>query len=254
MRRMVLIGAVIIAATGLIIFSTAKTNTQSSKKPTQKTIPVEVVQLSDEKGKIPIEIKCDSAELSADSKLEELSCNIVNNTDKNIMAAVTAFSVTTDRGGITSTDTRMLITETLVHPGLREIRKASFIHPHGKSPINILPTDYENEIIIKVAIRMDYIEFEDSSGIGPNQTGSKTIGEIRNGAIKYRNWLLEKYEQNARSPEKIKELLQDNRVLMDTLNLRKNEYQGANIYRKYLNRIYEDSGIDGLNRNLLMNK
>ncbi len=46
MRRMLLIGVVIIAATGLIIFSTIRTNTQSSKKPVQKTIPIEIVQKS----------------------------------------------------------------------------------------------------------------------------------------------------------------------------------------------------------------
>lgn len=71
MRRMLLIGVVIIAATGLIIFSTIRTNTQSSKKPVQKTIPIEIVQLPVEKGKSPVEIICDNAELTAPGMLEE---------------------------------------------------------------------------------------------------------------------------------------------------------------------------------------
>jgi hypothetical protein len=53
------------------------------------------------------------------------------------------------------------------------------------------------------------VEFEDKTTLGPDKNGSQIINSGREGAAKYKEWLVKMYRQEGRSVEAISALLND---------------------------------------------
>ncbi|HEX8734929.1 MAG TPA: hypothetical protein VF721_06395 [Pyrinomonadaceae bacterium] len=236
----------------IIFFPLPTTKIQGQKTTNEnKTFSVNVTQLSAEKGKIPVELKCREVLLLSPERLENLSCVAINNTNKYITALVVAFSIITEKDGKSSETGRIYTLETIVHPNLREKRRNAFIPPSGEGLIEPLTTSFEDEVITGVTMRIDYAEFEDNTGIGANLSGSRILADMRDGAIKFRNFLAQKYTQSNLAASEIVPLLQTPRSIMDDLKLQQHQFQGADIYRKYLRRAYKSGGAESLKENLL---
>jgi hypothetical protein len=90
-----------------VVFGTANSeNLTVSNDPTvaqgRISIPVVTDQLGLVDGVIPVELKCENAELSAPNVLENLSCVIKNNTNKPISAGAVYTSIIPEKDGIRS--------------------------------------------------------------------------------------------------------------------------------------------------------
>ncbi|HEX8846043.1 MAG TPA: hypothetical protein VF791_15435 [Pyrinomonadaceae bacterium] len=254
MRSRVAIVILLAALVGLIVISTAVLRARSDQTTQQlgdSRIPIVTNQLPSESGVIPVELKCEDAELSAPNALKKLSCVIKNNTDKHIAAAAMNISITLEKEGQTSIDSSFLTIETLVHPDFRSEYRNNLIPPKGERPFQDLPTNYGDAVIKGVTIRVDYVEFTDNSTAGLNQAGLRIITNIREGAVKYKEWLIRKYNQSGNSINAIVPLLEKDQPIPHDLDIRNgDQQQGVIFYRNYARKTYKTKGAEGLIKHL----
>lgn len=239
----------------LWLFSGNANSTISKSQDTQqfeKSLRVVTDQLQPDNGVIPVELRCEEAELSAPNALEKLSCVIKNNTNKYIAAATINISFHTEKEGKQSLDSSYLTIETFGHPDFREEHRDNLIPPSGERPFQDLPTSYDNALIKGVTVRIDYIEFADSNTrLGPNRAGSRIIANIREGAEKYKNWLVKKYNESGKSIDSITPLLEVNQPLPAELGIQNgDQQQGVIFYRNYARKTFKTKGAKGLSKRL----
>lgn len=210
-----------------------------------KQIQIVVEQLPQLNGIIPAEMRCGIAHLTASGALGNFSCVLINNSDKNILAANLTYSITFEFDGKESTDTRMHTIETLIHPDFFEISR--MIRPRGQSIIEPPgPTSYTNSIIKSMEIKVDYVEFEDKTTLGSNEKAAQLIANIRRGAAKYKHWLVKKYLEGDRSVENIMPFLDKDGPLPNEITFDDaNQERGAKAYRK---RFQDDHNTHGAER------
>lgn len=239
-----LLGATAISTTGL-----KKETTPSTNQRAYVQLPVTVNQLPQEGGMVPVELRCENAELLAPNRIEKKPCLVRNHTNKFISALTVAITIIIEKQGETSSDTSFLTIETFVHPDVRADRRDNLIPPGGELPVRDLPTSYDEEITIKgMAVRIDYVEFNDNSALGANKAGSRIIASIRAGAVKYKESLLKKMRQSGNSIEGIIPLL-ENEPPAEELEIQNgDEEQGVILYRNYARKIYKAKGPEGLSK------
>jgi hypothetical protein len=210
-------------------------------------IPVYVKALPAEKNVVPIELKCESAELINLNTLEKLSCIVINHTSKSITSLVVSYTISIEESENLDVVSGEAVVEMLIHPDFYERRKHSFIKPNEETPINVMTTTFDdNSVIRKVEMQIDYVEFEDKSIVGANIVGSKAVAEIRQGAAIYRDWLSKKYIENEKSETLLVELLQNQRnVSRENLgDLSPKQIEGAKVLQKYIRRVFSTEGIE----------
>lgn len=100
---------------------------------------------------------------------------------------------------------------------------------------------FEGAVIKGVEVRADYVEFSDGSSVGPNKKeGAEAVKALREGASRYKTWLVGKYRRGS-----IDTALQSFQADPPSAELGlTNEYleQGANLYRKRLQRVERTRG------------
>lgn len=226
--------ALILAATAIVMAALKTRHSQSLDQNMSLEIPVMIRQLPLENGVVPVEIKCQNAHLAAANTLEAVPCVIRNNTTKNVRALATAFITVVDFNGKESPDIGFLTLETFLHPDFDRMHMHKPIPPGGERALEPIGASYDNGLIKRVEFKMDYVEFEDNTTIGPNESGSRIIGLSRDGAVKYKEWLIKKYMESGKSVEAIASLLQS-RELPSELGLTDiNQRLGAKQYRNHL--------------------
>jgi len=212
------------------------------------SIPVVSNQLDLVDGVIPVELKCENAELSAPNALEKLSCVIKNNTNEPISAGAVYTSIIVEKDGMRNVSSSYGTFDTFIHPDFREDHKNNLILPRGEYRYGDLPVSYDNGAVIKeIIVKLDYIEFADNTTLGTDQAGSRIITDARKGAAKYKNWLAHKYKESGESLEAIVALFENNQPLPEELQFQTGpEEHGARTYRNYALRTYKSKGADGL--------
>jgi hypothetical protein len=236
-------------AAGLWYFSGRASTQQSTQGDTQAVqyLPISVQQLPSANGVVAVELKCENAELLGPNKVENFPCELMNNTNKRISAVSVAYSIVLEKDGQVSSHDEVLTLETFVHPDIREERKDNLIPPRGERPIRPLPISFDDAIVKGVSMQVDYVEFEDTSSLGPNKAGSRIISGLRSGAAKYRNWLLRQYSSSGKSTAVITSLIQDDSIPEGELGIdNENQRQGVIMYRNYLRRSYEAKGAESV--------
>jgi hypothetical protein len=213
-------------------------------------LPVQVKQLDPVSGVVPVELRCSDAQLSSPKAIERLTCTIKNNTDRFITAGTVAVAIDLERNGteleLQSYDTF----DTFVHADFNEDHKNNRIRPGGEFRIDELPSSYSDGIIKSIAVGIDYIEFADNQRAGLNRKGSQIIGDMREGASKYKAWLKIKYKESGRSVDAVSALLDRSPSARELFLQNSNQESGADMFRKYLLRDYKEKGMEPLKRHL----
>lgn len=202
---------------------------------TEIQLPVVVYQMDAENGEMPVTLQCGAASVTTPDTLNGFFCTLINNTDKNIVAAIAAYTIEYEQRGRTYREVRSHLAATFVHPDFSKDAKPV---PRGGG-ISIRPGGaftFEDAVIKGVEVRVDYVEFSDGSSVGPNKKeGGEAVKALREGASRYKNWLVGKYRRE--SIDTVIRSLQADPPLAE-LGLT-NEYleQGANLYRKRLQKV-----------------
>jgi hypothetical protein len=245
--------ALTVLVAAIVIFTPASNlgTYQKDEQPGASQLPIMTRQLPQEKGVIPVELKCGNAELSTPDTLEKISCSIKNNTNKDVSAVSLNVSVVIETGGKLSVDSNFLTFETFLHPDFRQERSRNLLSPGEESPVRDGPSTYYNSTIKGVSLQIDYVEFADKTTLGPNQAGARIVSEIREGAAKYKSWLVKQFNRGGKSVNAIAPLLEKNQPLPQEIGIETgDQQQGALMYRNFALKIYRSKGTDGLNRYL----
>jgi hypothetical protein len=230
----------LILVAGLWLVSLRPCATQSGRS----MLPVSVQDLPSDTNISPVTLRCDNARLSAPNQIEKLSCVLKNNTDRPIVAGTIVVNVMVEQNGAIETISNYDSFDRLLHPDVHSERAPNFIPPQGEYVMDQLPTSYAGAVVKEISESIDYIEFAKGPPIGPNVAGSRIINDVRQGAAKYKAWLVREYHRKGESAQAILEILNNgNVVAQPDLDLQDSDQNtGANLFRKFLLRTYASKG------------
>lgn len=239
-----MVGLVAVASAALIAYK-SPTAAQQDRR-----ITVDVTQLPLESGTFPVEMRCEEARSSALNKLDGFTCLAINNTKKKITALAVVYSVIIDNAGEAERETNLLTNDFAIHPDVTEAKRQKLfaqgesrrIGPPG-------PITFDSGVVSGVELHIDYVEFEDKTSAGPNIHGSKTIGLRREGAAKYKAWLVKQYRRGGMDDQALAALL-DAPGLPQELNFGSDpdSGEGAKFYRSVMSSVYASRGVAELKR------
>ena len=230
----------ILASLSLCLWAVSARTKNSQQK--DQFIPVVITnQLEAKNGLIPADLRCGTVRLSAPDQLEEFRCVLKNNTQANITAALTNYTIVYEQNGSLFRDSFASVAEAFVHKDFKGTNK--LIGPGNETSFGPPgPISYKNAVIKGVEIAIDYVEFEDGSSLGPDKQGSRTVQAMRAGAERYRQWLKVKTQQSANYLDTISSAVETKSLPSELRLTDVNEEQGANAYRYRLRRVYQTRG------------
>lgn len=207
----------------------------------QNNVSIEVIQLPPVDGVVPVEIQKEMINNTA--SLDELTFVVKNNTKKAIDAISVAVTVKAETNGKDCSSTAAYMTvNQLIHPDIRAIHHQKPFGPGEDAPFGPEPLQVATGTIFKgISLKIDYVDFEDKTSLGPNIRGLLHINSPRVGAAKYKDWLVTAYSNGGRSLNSLLTLLKQ-RELPQDLILPNNEKPGAKLYRRHLLMAYEEHG------------
>ncbi len=224
----------------------------SASQQEERQIPINATQLPLADGAFPVEIRCGSARSSAPNRLDEFSCLVINNTAKKISALAAIYSVVIEGPTGESRETSLLTYDFVNHPDIREAKRLKPLPPGESRTLQPSgPITFENATISSVEIHLDYVEFEDQTTTGPNTQAAKMIDSMREGAARYKAWLVQQYKRKKMEVNAVSELL-ENSDLPQELNFNGDPdlTEGARLYQRIMRKVYTSQGSAELKRYL----
>jgi hypothetical protein len=202
-------------------------------------------------GSVSVELRCSEAELSSPNSIEKLTCVIKNNTDRFITAGTLAVTIVLEEKNGKELDQKSYDTfDTFVHPDFRHDHPNNRIGPGAEYTIYEMPSGYSDVVIKSIAATIDYIDFGDNRPSGFNSKGSQIVADIREGASRYKTWLISKYKQNGKSVDEVSKVLNENLSSREIGLQNSNQESGADMFRKYLLRDFKEKGSEPLKKRL----
>jgi len=188
---------------------------------------------------MPVEIIQPRAVSSAPNKLDELSYLLRNNSTKAVTAAAVTQTIIYEDGGKTESDSVYCTMDTAFHP---DMHGKPFL-PGTQMPMESPgPVSFSGNVVIKeVTLTLDYAAFDDNSAYRSGSEGERIITGVREGARRYKTWLVQEYSRNGRSLPAIFTLIQTPGLPSD-LKLDSNQSMGAERYRLQLLSIFRKRG------------
>lgn len=235
-----LVGLVAVASAALIAYKPPVPLQQER----QRKLPVSVTQLPLEDGAFPVEVRCEEAPSSLPNQLDGFSCLVINNTRKKISAFAVVYSVAVEDAAGTERESNLLTSDFAIHPDVTEAKHQKLFSPGEARRVGPPgPVTFESGTVSGVELHLDYVVFEDKTSIGPNTQGSKMVGSMRDGAAKYKAWLVQQYKRGGKNEQTIADML-------DVSDLPKeldfggdaDAREGAQFYRRVLLSIYTSKG------------
>ncbi|HEX8685904.1 MAG TPA: hypothetical protein VF654_05360, partial [Pyrinomonadaceae bacterium] len=227
------------------------------KRPTpprqerRRAIPVTVTQLPLEDGTFPVEVRCEEAPSSAPSRLDSFSCLVINNTRKKISAFAAVYTVSLDDSAGTERESNLLISDFAIHPDVTEAKHQKLFSPGESRRVGPPgPVTFESGTVSGVELHLDYVEFEDKTSIGLNTQSSKMISAMREGAAKYKAWLVRQYKRGGNNEQAVAGLIESSELPKEFDSGDGDLREGAQFYRRLLLSIYTSKGNEELKRYL----
>lgn len=214
---------------------------------------VQVVQLPSQNGVPPVEILDEKVIFNSPQEMGGFSFTVKNNANKNIHALTVTYSLiyVSQRDGKEYLDSSYLTMNSYVHPDVTEAHHMKPIAPEEKRQLGKGGTmGYENAALVGLELKIDYVEFEDKTILGPNTAGSRIVFTMREGATKYKEWLVQQYKQNGGSVAAVISLLQSRDLPSDLAFNDMYLKEGARVYRRHMLDVYKKHGVADLERYL----
>jgi len=220
----------------------ADTTTTSSQA--RISVPVTAKQLDPANGVVPISLNCEESVLIVPNTLDRIPCTIKNNSGRVMTALVLGTFVSLDNNGTISTQSGYVTIDTFIHADLHLNQKQNKGIRQNAEPQFPLATESYSGIVTRVQVYVDYVELDDKKTLGPNRAGAGIIAGLREGAKKYKSWLVKEFELKGKSVVALARLIGDNQPVPAEVGIRSSsEEQGAVIYRNWLRRIHKTEGV-----------
>ena len=193
-----------------------------------------------------MELTCDATALIPPNTLDRVPCTIRNNTNGVITALVLGESVSIENNGKSSIESGYIAIDTFVHPDFHKKSESKGLKREARTNFPFASVTYDG-IITRLQVHIDYVEFADKQILGPNRQGSEMVGGIRDGAAKYKDWLVREFQSKGRSADILVSLLREDQPLpVDLVMSSGSQEQGAAIYRNQLRKIHRTEGVEQL--------
>lgn len=196
---------------------------------------------------VPVEIQTPLALSKNKNEVEQFSCVIKNNTNKDITAITLAITTVLDEEGKEAFDTYFLTTDSLVHSDIKEERGLRATEPTSSQLLQLPgPISFKEIAIVKniiVEIRCTLFADDTSLGYDPNGEFATRIRLIREGASRYKQWLI---TQSSQLKTSISGILKKSgsRELPEDEFPNKSLREGADVYRRWLLRVHDSKGLE----------
>jgi hypothetical protein len=249
MRLKILAGILLTALLCATVFTAATLKLRNNKATAlakeRGQAQIEVIQLPADGGVVPLTIHGEKILINPANGVMELEFFAQNNTSENISAVYFTIigKAQHDNGkGEEFSSKGGMRRDFLIHPDILDMHHLKPFAPGTEQSFGPEPIEIEDGAVLRgITLKVDYVEFEDKTTVGPNERGSIMILKTREGATKYKAWLAKKYEENGRSISALISLLRDKRLPAD-INLGDHERTGAIIYRNHMVRAYDMHG------------
>jgi hypothetical protein len=204
-------------------------------------IRIFVTQLPEESnGLVPVHITQPTAISSVPNILEDLTYTLINNSDKPIKALAISQTIEHEKGGKLYTTSTYLTLDYSFHA---DIDRGRLFDSRTQIPITASgPSRFSEGTVIKtIKLKIAFIQYADDTRYGAGGEGERRITQMREGALKYKNWLENKYFESGKSMSIVLPLLRqvDN---PEELKLNVDEILGASSYRNHLLKTLQTKG------------
>jgi len=238
MRLKFIIGIVVITVVTCVAFS-LRTSTIASQSYEPGSVKVVLTQLR-ANGGIPIEIANPVISSSASNRLDDVTYTLRNNSSKRVDAVAVSKKVTYEEAGKVYADSIYATLDYRMNADLdlkNRFEPGTESHMEASGPLN-LP---EGAVIKEIELRVDYVSFVDNTAYGAGGEGEHKINSMREGALKYKNWLGQKYSRAGNSLTAVLPLIQQQHTF-DGLQLDLDQTLGADRYRLHLLEMFKTRG------------
>jgi hypothetical protein len=205
---------------------------------------LEVIQLREVDGKIPVEIV--NAKIEESSPHPTFSFSVRNNTTRPMNAVVVKMGIiyygTATGGGARSTLTTFV--DRALHPDIQDAWGRTPIAPGGEQtfPSDLFRHGSGITSVTSITLSVDYADFADGTSVGPNQYGTIWITGARRGAAKYKQWLKDNHKDKSKA--EVESLLMSASPPAEIGFEGGGEEFGAQIYMSNMERAFKMKGID----------
>ncbi len=101
-----------------------------------------------------------------------------------------------------------------------------------------------------ITLSVDYVDFEDRTSLGPGKQAPLSVVKVREGASKYKEWLVQQFLINGRSENVLLTLLRASSLPEEVNLAQRHETIGAKLYRKHLLEAYDHHGFNAIEKYL----
>ena len=200
-----------------------------SREPSNIKVVVNPLPAKD--GVIPIEIVQPSVVSSAPNKLDDLTYNLRNNSDKAVIALAVIRTIAYEEGGKVYAHSVYSTMDAAFHP---DVGGKPFLPGNQMSMEAAGPVGFDDNVVIKeITLTIDYVSYADQTAYGSGGEGERRINAMREGARRYKSWLAQEYSRAGKSLATILPVIQTP-TIPDGLKLDSDQKMGADRYRLQL--------------------
>jgi hypothetical protein len=191
---------------------------------------------------------------AADPKqLDELSYLVSNNTKREITAFSIAKTLVYEENGLTQEFTMTESADFMLHADFADVSKVKSISPGRFETMDSSgPISFGDSTKIKeVRLKVSYVEFSGNGAFGLGTDGQQQISASRDGASRYKAWLVQQYQQSGKSLSGVLDLLQRDDVPQELGSMDISQMLGAKRYRMRLLKIFQTEGSASVEERLI---
>ena len=194
-------------------------------------INVVINQMPAKDGLIPIKIIEPTIISSAPNKLDEFTYILRNNSGKAVIALAVVKTISYEEGGKVYAQSRVSTMDAAFHS---DMDGRPFFAGSQSTMESAGPLSFDEGVIIKeITLTIDYASFADKTAYGSGGEGERKINAMRDGARRYKSWLVQKYSRAGKSLTTILPAIEAHNM-PEELRLDQDQAMGADRYRLQL--------------------
>ena len=195
------------------------------------TIKVVVNSLPAKDGVIPIEIVQPMVVSSAPNKLDDLTYTLRNNSGRAVIALAVIRTIAYEEGGKVYGHSVYSTMDAAFHP---DVGGKAFLPGNQMSMDTAGPVGFDDDVVIKeITLTIDYVSYADQTSYGSGGEGERRINGMREGARRYKGWLVQEYSRAGKSLATLLPVIQTP-TIPEGLKLDSDQKMGADRYRLQL--------------------
>jgi hypothetical protein len=202
---------------------------------------------------IPVEIHgMKFTESTQPGEYGDLQFAVKNNSSQPLVAFVVVFAITyLQHDGIEGTAIMYRTVNQRIHPDISDIHHQQPFTTGQEKEFGPEPVRLNNDFhweMKKITLSLDYVDFQDGTSLGPNKHGLYSVGQVREGAAKYKEWLVKRFKEGGNSIDAILPLLQSEQLPEDWPTVKDHRLTGARLYRSHMLQAIEQHGASAVEK------